>query len=87
MIMKTFLGYFFVSFPESSMFAFIVIEPILELSFGFSNIGSFTTPFTFQKLKYFFRVTIIELQTKQVFFLHGSHLPVSLVLGRAALTR
>ena len=32
-------------------------------------------------------VVFIELQTKQVFFPHGSHLPVSLVLGRAALTR
>ena len=32
-------------------------------------------------------VVHIELQTKQVFFPHGSHLPVLLVLGRAALTR
>ena len=33
MIVKTFLGYFSVSFPESSMFAFIVIELISKLKF------------------------------------------------------
>ena len=95
MIVKTFLGYFSVSFPESSMFAFIVIEPISKLSYGFCNIRSLITPFTFQKVQYFFPsyklikvvVVLIELQTKQVFFPHGSHLPVSLVLGRAPLTR
>ena len=32
-------------------------------------------------------VVLIKLQTKQVFFSDGSHLPISLVLGRAALTR
>ena len=32
-------------------------------------------------------VVLTELQTKQVFFPHGSHLRVSLVLGTAALTR
>ena len=30
-------------------------------------------------------VVLIELQTKQVFFHHGSQFPVSLVLGNAAL--
>ena len=32
-------------------------------------------------------VVLIELQTQQVYYPHGSHLPVSLVLGRTALTR
>ena len=31
-------------------------------------------------------VVLIELQTQQVYYPHGSHLPVSLVLGRTALT-
>ena len=48
--MKTFLGYYSVAFPESSRFAFIVIKPIPELSFGFSNIGNLTTHSTFQKV-------------------------------------
>ena len=58
MIVEKFLGYFSVSVPENSMFAFIVIEPISKLSFGFSNIRTLTTHFTFQKVQYFFRVTI-----------------------------
>ena len=38
MMVKNFLGYFSVFFPESSMFAFIVIEPISKLSFVLSKI-------------------------------------------------
>ena len=58
MIVKKFLGYFSVYFPESSMFAFVVIEPISKLSFGFSNIRRLTIHLTFKKVKYFFRVTV-----------------------------
>ena len=39
MVMKKFLEYF----SESSMFDFIVTEPISELSFGLFNIGSLVT--------------------------------------------
>ena len=46
MIVKRILGYFSISFPESSMFAFIAIELISKLSIGFSNVRSLTTNFT-----------------------------------------
>ena len=51
--MKKSLGYFLVSFPESSMFAFIVIEPISKHSFGFSIIKSLATLFTYIFTKVF----------------------------------
>ena len=57
-IVKRFLGYISISFPESSMFAFLVIEPTPKLSFGFSNIGSLTTYFTSQRVQFFFWVII-----------------------------
>ena len=60
MIMKKFQGDFSVPFPESSMFAFIVIERISEFSFGSSSIWSPATYFIFQKLQNFFS----ELQFK-----------------------
>ena len=38
MTLKKFLGYLSISFPESPMFDFIVIELISKLNFGFTNI-------------------------------------------------
>ena len=58
MNVKKFQGYFSASFFESSMLAFIVFEPLSKLIFDISNIRSHTTHFTFQKVQYFFRVTI-----------------------------
>ena len=49
-IMKKFLGYFLISFPESSIVDFTIIEPILNLRFGFSNIKSHTAHSTFKKI-------------------------------------
>ena len=48
MIVKKFLGYFSITFPESSMFALIVIESISKLSFGFTSIRNLNTYFIFQ---------------------------------------
>ena len=46
MIVKTFLGYFSVSFPESSMLAFIVIELISKLKF-YKNIYIYVQHITY----------------------------------------
>ena len=63
-IAKKILGYFSVSFPESSMFPFIVIQPTSKLSLGFSNIRDLTTYFTFQRYS-----TFSELEFKGILFI------------------
>ena len=53
--------YFSVSFPESSMFAFMVIKPISKLSFGFSNVSKGIVLFLNYNLKTtlnFFKVSL-----------------------------
>ena len=55
-------GHFSVFFPEKFMFAFIVIWPILELSFGFSKVSSLTRHFTFSKVYYTAHFTIYFFQ-------------------------
>ena len=47
-------GVFF-HFLSWKLFVFIVLEAKSKLSFGFSDISSLTTHFTFQKVQYFFR--------------------------------
>ena len=102
MIVKGFLGYFLVFFPESSMFPFIFIKPLPQLSFDFSNIRSLTTHYISKVIVFSWSynlkvsllasvakvvVVLIDLQSKDVFFPHGPNLLVSLVIVRAGLTR
>ena len=91
---------------KHSLIYFLIIKSISELSFGFSNIWSFTRHLTLQQVQYFFQVTIKRTPLNSESFPTGlccklycylksytlnrfsfSLLPVSLVLGTAALTK
>ena len=74
--MKTSLRNFLITISEYSMFTFIIVEPVAIFK------SQFNRPFWI--LKDFWHasvlkivIVIIESQTKQVFFLHGSHFPLS----------
>ena len=63
--MKTFLGYFSVSFPESSMFAFIVIEPISE---GLNSLRRFLELRDNKQISSDNLIELAEIILKNIFF-------------------
>ena len=101
MFVEKFLGSYLTSFLGRSIFGFIIIKPVWEFNFGFSNIWDIRTHLLLHshnlkghiKLwKFPHRLPLKSYSSlkvfyiKQVFFPHFHHLPVLLVLGNAPPT-
>ena len=101
MFVEKFLGSYLTSFLGRSVFGFIIIKPVSEFNFGFSNIWDIRTHLLLHshnlkghiKLwKFPHRLPLKSYSSlkvfyiKQVFFPHFHHLPVLLVLGNAPPT-